>query len=157
MTTTPQSYKVGGFHITTLKEHDTHDGVAFVCTIREHSKPVGTAEQAGQGGCCTLLFKDRAASDRFTAAAHAYQDQHGEPEAIELNDQLLYHLIEGFELDRDAKKKTICRSSLTDDLGIYKHREFMPPLRLEQLAQVTGRYPDCTHVWIIGVGWTPLT
>lgn len=153
--TTP--YMVSGFHITDLHQHETHDGVAFVCTIHEQGVPVGRGEQAGRGGCCTLLFRDPAAGERFTAAARTYHEREGKREVFEIEDRLLYHLIEGFELDRDSARQTICLTSLVDELGIHEHRGWTPPLRPAQLAQVTRHYPDCTHVWVIGVGWTPLT
>ena len=156
-TPTTQPYAVQGFHITGLKQHETEDGVAYVCLLREHGKKIGNAEQAGQGGSTDIYFDDRAAEGRFQAASEAYNAQQPEPREFSLLDALLEHLIYGYELDRAAKKNTACLTSLRDEFGHFKEMWFKAALRPEQWAQITKRYPECTHVWVIGVGWTPLT
>lgn len=144
--TTP--YMVGGFHITDLHEHETYDGVAFICKIHEQGVPVGRGEPG-------RLLHPAVQGPRRRQALHCRRPDEGK-DLFEIEDHLLYHLIHGFELDRDSAGQTICLTSLVDELGIHKYRGF-PLLQPVQITQVTRHYPDCTHVWVIGVGWRPLT
>lgn len=72
-----------GWSITGYKGHNTHDGVAWVATLRLDGKSVAFLEDSGVGGGVWSQFRDRADRELFDkAVADVLPDEKTEPEQM---------------------------------------------------------------------------
>lgn len=149
-TTPPYMYR--GFRIDSYRQHETRQGLAFSCTLWENDVLIGHADNDGWGGSCVISFRRPEARNRFSTAAAAYTlNSHDEPE-----DTFVHALISAFENDEIAKRDTLCRMSTVNPLGLHDEMQFPGQTGPERYAELRAAYPNLTHVWMAGQGWTPV-
>ncbi|ASN83463.1 hypothetical protein [Deinococcus ficus] len=150
-------FNIGGYHIKGYKEHDTMDGVAYVCTIWREGRKVGSAEQSGRGGSTMLYFADRAEQTAFEALATSRPAREYDDFTVPADgESLVEELITGWQFDRESRKKIVVRTSRKDDLGDLEIKGFKAAVSPAVLRQLKVQDPAITHYWETGKGWKAL-
>jgi hypothetical protein len=116
------------YKVTSLREHNSHDGVAFVATLRYDGKPIGTIENGGTGGP-TLFhpkmlrndpgYHPETLLDLYAADARTEQGDPADLEAV-LNDLVTEYDWPKRIAKADKLGRTIGRMMINDEhIGAY--------------------------------------
>ena len=96
------------YEIKNLKTLNTHDGLAFTLTLYKNGKRIGTAENAGRGGCNLYRIKNSELQEFARFAATKVGSETIEPEDAFL-EILMNEFFKQKQLKAQSKKNTLFR------------------------------------------------